>query len=531
MLESKAYKTYHAYATGEKIPKPKYVKNKADPESSPKKKSAQASEGKRLKTSAKVIKPAKKKQLATTSKEKGLNVLSEVALFEAEQIKLATKKSLIQTHNSHANGLGADEGTGVIPGVPNVHTYNSDDEQISWKSSDKEDDDEVNVSEDDDDQNDGNADNKDKEDKEEEWSDDEAYDDETQGVNVEGEELDKEETNEEDEGNELYRDVNVDVLVSTNVEMPPSYVTSLPPPPITFIQPQQQTDVPTPTIVPSTSLQNLLTFYSLFKFKDRVKALEDNFSEFKQTNQFVAAVSSIPSIVDTYLANKVNEAVKALEDEAQAENEDFINTLDENMRKIIKKQVKEQVKEQVSKILPKIEKFVNDQLEAKVLTRSSNQAKTSHAVAANLSELELKKILIDKIENNKSINRSIQQKTLYKALVDGYETEKDILETYRDIVTFKRQHKSTSAPKEKTSKSTGKSKEGSKSHQKSIRKSAQAEKPIHVDEDLEEPAHQEFDTGITENQLINETTQHHDWFQKPTKPQTPDRDWNKTFPA
>ncbi|GKB37865.1 hypothetical protein Tco_0882807 [Tanacetum coccineum] len=451
MLEFEAYKTYHAYATGEKIPKPKYVKNKADPESSPKKKSAQVSEGKRLKTSAKVTIPAKKKQPATTSKAKG-----------------------------------TDEGTSVKPGVLGVPTYDSKDEQISWKSSDKDDDDEVNVNEDDDDQNDDDADNKDddqnddnadnegdddqdddnkhtesnnddddfvhpklstfdekerqdEEDKEEEWSDDEAYDDETQGVNVEGEELDEEETNEEDEVNELYRDVDVnlegrdtemtnapqtnvqgfisnmlnpnpdtcidsilklntdsislvDVPVTMNIEMPPSSVTTLPPPPIPFIQPQQQTPFSTPIIVPSTSQQNLPTFDSVFKFKDRVKALEDNFLEFKQTNQFAAVVSSIPD---------------RLRDEAQAINEDFINTLDENMRKIIKKQVKEQFKEQVSKILPKIEKFVNDQLEAEVLTRSSNQAKTSHAVEANLSELELKKILIDKIENNKSIDRSI----------------------------------------------------------------------------------------------------------------------------
>ncbi|GJR99342.1 hypothetical protein Tco_0315851 [Tanacetum coccineum] len=148
MLESEAYKTYHAYATGEKIPKTKYVKNKADPESSLKKKSAQASKGKRIKTSTKVTKPVKKKKPATTSKEKGLNVLSKVALSEAEQIKLATKRSLIQTHSSHASGSGEDEGTNVIPGVPDVPTYNSDDEKISWKSSDEDDDDEVNVSED-----------------------------------------------------------------------------------------------------------------------------------------------------------------------------------------------------------------------------------------------------------------------------------------------------------------------------------------------------------------------------------------------
>nr|GEV57653.1 hypothetical protein [Tanacetum cinerariifolium] len=118
--------------------------------------------------------------------------------------------------------------------------------------------------------------------------------------------------------------------------------------------------------------------------------------------------------------------------EAQAENEYFLNKLDENIQKIIKEQVKEQVKAQVSKILPKIEKTVNEQLKAKVLTHSSNSSKTSHAVAANLSELELKKILIEKIESNKSINRSDEHKNLYKALVDAYECDKLILDTYED---------------------------------------------------------------------------------------------------
>ncbi|GJR42874.1 retrovirus-related pol polyprotein from transposon TNT 1-94 [Tanacetum coccineum] len=123
--------------------------------------------GKRLKTSAKAAKTTKKKQPTKTSKAKGLTVLSEVALTEAEQIKLATKISLIQTHSSHASGSGADEGTGTIPGVLDVLTYESDDEQISWKSSEEDDDDEVNVSEDDDDDmdkdEDDDADNQDDE--------------------------------------------------------------------------------------------------------------------------------------------------------------------------------------------------------------------------------------------------------------------------------------------------------------------------------------------------------------------------------
>nr|GEZ48500.1 hypothetical protein [Tanacetum cinerariifolium]GEZ63524.1 hypothetical protein [Tanacetum cinerariifolium] len=106
--------------------------------------------GKRLKTSTKVDKPAKEKQPAKTSKAEGLTVLSEVALTEAEQMKLAAKRSLTQTHISHASESGADEGTGIILRVLDVPTYESDDEEISWKSS-EDDDDEVKISKHDDD--------------------------------------------------------------------------------------------------------------------------------------------------------------------------------------------------------------------------------------------------------------------------------------------------------------------------------------------------------------------------------------------
>ncbi|GJZ31087.1 hypothetical protein Tco_0576134 [Tanacetum coccineum] len=40
----------------------------------------------------------------------------------------------------------------------------------------------------------------------------------------------------------------------------------------------------------------------------------------------------------------------------------------------------------------------------------------------------------------------------------------------------------------------------------------------------------EFETRVTEDQPNEETSQLPDWFQKPAKPPTPDRDWNKTFP-
>nr|GFA81698.1 hypothetical protein [Tanacetum cinerariifolium] len=43
---------------------------------------------------------------------------------------------------------------------------------------------------------------------------------------------------------------------------------------------------------------------------------------------------------------------------------------------------------------------------------------TSYAVAADLSEMELMKIIIEKMESNKSIHRSDKQRNLYKALVN-----------------------------------------------------------------------------------------------------------------
>nr|GFC73297.1 hypothetical protein [Tanacetum cinerariifolium] len=52
--------------------------------------------------------------------------------------------------------------------------------------------------------------------------------------------------------------------------------------------------------------------------------------------------------------------------------------------------------------------------------------------------MELKKILIEKMKGNKSIQRYDEQRNLYKALVKAYESNKIILDTYRETVTLKR---------------------------------------------------------------------------------------------
>ncbi|GKA21370.1 hypothetical protein Tco_0701359 [Tanacetum coccineum] len=242
----------------------------------------------------------------------------------------------------------------------------------------------------------------DEEDKDEECSDlrvhtpshSESTDDEiTQGDNIKEEKLDEEQTNKKEEVNEMYNDVNI------NLEGRDTKITNA-----------LLANVQTNQVIEDTHV--IIT-----AFEDRIKALEDDFSEYKQTNLFAEVVSLILDLHRTEL--EVSSKLKM--------KTSSINLIEDNMKNEIFKVASE--------------------------------------------------------EASAGSNRGSKRRRAGK------------------------KPESTSAPKEKTSKSTGKSKEGSKSYQKSIDKSAQAEEPIHNIEDLEEPAHQEFNTGYTKDQHVDETTQ------------------------
>ncbi|GJR67347.1 hypothetical protein Tco_0013412 [Tanacetum coccineum] len=210
----------------------------------------------------------------------------------------------------------------------------------------------------------------------------------------------EEATHEEDKANELYKDINV------NLEGRDTMMTDAPLPNVQITQKKEDTHV---ILIAPINHEDVP----------------------------VTTIAEPPHVFATTLPPPPTPLVTHI-DEAQAKNEDFLNKLDDNIKKIIKNQVKEQVKAQVFKILPRIEKTVNEQLKAEVMTYSSTKFKTSLAIAANLSELELKKILIDRMDSNKSIYRSNEKKNLYKALVDAYESDKLLLDTYGEIVIFKR---------------------------------------------------------------------------------------------
>nr|GFC27027.1 hypothetical protein [Tanacetum cinerariifolium] len=149
------------------------------------------------------------------------------------------------------------------------------------------------------------------------------------------------------------------------------------------------------------------------------------------------------------------------------------------MKKIIKDQVKNQVKAQVTRILPRIEEVVNAQLEAEVLTRSSHSSRTSYAVAADLSEMEIKKILIDKMEGNK--REDDDQEGPSAGSDRGSKRQRQGGE-----------HASASTPSKPAIESAGRSTTGSQSRQLSASESAFVEEPVQTTCQMEEPSHPVF---------------------------------------
>nr|GEW63172.1 reverse transcriptase domain-containing protein [Tanacetum cinerariifolium] len=162
--------------------------------------------------------------------------------------------------------------------------------------------------------------------------------------------------------------------------------------------------------------------------------------------------------------------------------------------------------------------------------------------------LKLKKILIDKMEGNKSIQRSDEQRNLYKALVEAYEADKTILDSYGESTILKRrreddddqerpssrsdwgskkrregrEHASASTLSEPATRSAGRSTTQTQSRQMSASESAFTEEPVQTTCQMEEPSHLMFETGA-EDQPIVQTSQHPKWFSEPRKPPTPDQ--------
>nr|GEZ15363.1 hypothetical protein [Tanacetum cinerariifolium] len=229
---------------------------------------------------------------------------------------------------------------------------------------------------------------------------------------------------EEEEADELYRDIDINqglgLQVSQDIE--DSHVT------LTLVKPDGQQEsssvssfvtsmlnsisdagvesifttasspvaplpTPTPTMTPSTITTITTATQAPIPPTPIPSEILQNLPTFDLVFRFNERLKSLEASFSYYRqTNLFAEAVSNI-----PENDELRKTIDDNMKRIIKEQVKSQVKDQVSRILPRIEQSVNAQLESKVLTRN-----------------------------------------LYKALVDAYEADKTIIDSYGETAILKR---------------------------------------------------------------------------------------------
>nr|GEX29669.1 uncharacterized mitochondrial protein AtMg00810-like [Tanacetum cinerariifolium] len=508
---TKAYKEYYACATGEATPKPKASARKKKggfaSSTTPPTPIATPTPTTTIVAALRLTATAKGKQPA---RARSHTEPSDVERTEAEQLKIVLRRSRHETHISQQGGSSTDEGTDVDDqtkgsddneGEKTDKSDNHDDDQEEAEKVNDDDDDEDEIpkineqettesGEGDDEATESNRESEDEEIREQE---EESFDPiprtpediEDDDNNEEDQDLrigEEERMHEEKEAYELYRMESIFTTGSSTVTPIPSPQSTMTPSIISTFTTASQLPTP-PTPIPSLDIQSLSTFASVFRFEDRVKLLEVHFS-------------NILSIVNQNMHQQMLEAIREavqtqtdrLQDSIQRENDEFLKTIDDNMKKINKEQVKTQVKAQVTRILPRIKESVNAQLEAKVLTRSSHSSRTSYAVA-----------------------RSDEQRNLYKALVEAYDADKTILDTYGESAILKRRREEDDdqeGPSAGSDRGSKRQREGGEHASASyLSEQATGKEPGQTTCQMEEPSH------------------------LPRRPPTPDHDWNKSLPA
>ncbi|GJU47333.1 hypothetical protein Tco_1204599, partial [Tanacetum coccineum] len=243
------------------------------------------------------------------------------------------------------------------------------------------------------------------------------------------------------------------------IKIPQSSQTFTPPPILT-------TPNPSPTIETTNPLSILPDFSSAFQFNDRITALLKEVAELKKDPLH----THVTTLVDEYLDTRLGET-----------REDFMNFLSETLTT----RIKEQVKDQLPQILPKevsnfappvIETLIQVSRDEVTLAKMSSQPYSTYEAAATLTEFELKKILLDKMEKN--------------------------------VYSLKRSRKD----KDKDEDPSAGSDRGLKKRKTS--------------KDAEPTTDQEGNLGDNDDEPRKETASRRDWFKKPTPPQEPtDLDW------
>ncbi|GJW21360.1 hypothetical protein Tco_0031982 [Tanacetum coccineum] len=541
--DSTNYKTYYDFATGKvplrkerkykKVAPPSRIKKTKRVKRPAKKSTAAPKAGVAIKDTPGVS-VSKKKAPAKADRSKGIEILSDVALSETAQLKEAIKRSKKDYYISQASGSG--DGNDFESGVP-------DKQQCKTSGTDEGTDDNDDDNDDDSKGNDDKADsgddcNFDADDNERTDLDDDDenpsftlkdYDEEEHDDEYESD--DDNENVFEEEDDDLYKDVDKiksskqsssvssdfasKFLILENVSPAVDEVAS-----IMNVESRQEES--------STQAPSLFTVL--------VMAIPKTATAHATTvPPTISMITPLPQLTTPYPAPitvPTTTLILALpnfdfEKKAQEERKLYIDVVEKSVKDIIK----DEFKSLLPQILPKevsnfatpvIQSTINESLKNVFLAQSYSQPKSTYEAAASLTEFELKKILLNKMERN-----------LFSSHGNVYSLKRDRDNKDKDEDPFagsdrglkkRKTSKDAEPPKgSKSKESKTSSSKGTKSQLKSSGKSVQAEEPVFETVDTEMPQDQ---GGDTEDQPNVETTPTEDWFKKPNKPSTHDRAWN-----
>nr|GEW64328.1 hypothetical protein [Tanacetum cinerariifolium] len=544
--ESKSYKTYLGYATGTVRPKVSRKFKKASPS---KKDSVPVpadkepvQKGKRVKRSAKksstitttcivireppVETQSKRKEKVDVARGKGIDLLSEVALTEEGQMNEVRKNSLRDFHKSRPSGSSSvakkpPSVEKITPPIINKGTDRNDEE-----GSERENDSEEHESDSDQDtdrsESDSESDQQDDND-DEVKDDDKVKDDDEDDENDDGQ-------SEEITQEQVVEDAHVIITKKTEVHVTSSSRSSnlaskflnfsnIPPADIEIVSPL---DVHVHHEVTRIHTSNLLVIpVSIIPEASPV------YTNIPQSSQTFTS----PPLQSTRSPLPTIETIN-------------IPPLIPNFASILPEEVS-------NFALPAIEKMIQESLNQVNLAKVSSQPQSSYEAATTLTEFELKKILINKMNSSESYLTAPEHQECYDCLIKSYNLEKDFFSSY-DVYSLKRSRddkdkdegpsagsdrelrkRNTTKDAEtttslKTKDSSSKSSKGTKSQPKSSRKSVHAEKPEFEVGDTNTPQGQERNWGNDNDEPRKESASRRVWFTKPSHPQEPTNpDWNE----
>ncbi|GJZ33041.1 hypothetical protein Tco_0578477, partial [Tanacetum coccineum] len=140
---------------------------------------------------------------------------------------------------------------------------------------------------------------------------------------------------------------------------------------------------------------------------------------------------------------------------------------------------------------------------------------------------EKKRYLIDKKEKNKSYDKADYKKKLYDALVESYNTNKDLFDSYGEFFLLKRSRDEKKIETPPLDQTEGRN-EGNRVKMLSPPE-IQGQRKRSLQAPLKTPPNLniKFVTGNNDEQPADKEVTKADWFKKPKRPPTPDPDWSK----